>query len=182
MIWGYMLRDGEYFIKPNGHFVYGTVLGCLGFLSREEEEVLNFRYNNFSGVSHRRNWLKSRMKDEKMAIWLKVLDSMLQYIPQKRITIKQLLEHPLFDSYLKAQTKPSEMQRIQIFIPTDLPAKATSYDVRMYVDSLLGMRKAVVDEWRVGMAVFLRQLLNTTPVPSEIWQNIFVLANVNRYM
>jgi serine/threonine protein kinase len=190
LILAYILRDGVPLFSANGgEFLPKSVFSVLGNPTRKEIHALSLGLSHT--IAHSRyvpQYLQTHMTtDENMAKWVPVLDAMLEYKPKKRIKIKDLLNHELFHSHFKEHfdsriplKKPSKMEQILIGIPQEL-YEARNVDAIEYVKSLVGTRQAVVEEWRISMEALLRVLSNSTPVPAEIWLNIFVLANVHRY-
>lgn len=183
----YMLLNGEPLFIHNGFNLSGEVFGFLGDPTPQEaNEGLRMTHYPYFNAARKaeKNFRNKFGRNENNAIWIPVLDAIFWHHPKNRITVKKLLKITedtnrflMCDSNLIGPTARMEQFKISIN-PFEMKAK----ELNNYLNEIFSMRQDEANETRKDLLVLAFNLGSATPVPAEVWVNIFIMAKTNPLM
>lgn len=195
-IFAYILNGGTSIfgnVTQDAAYVYHRVFTVLGQPTMSEAyEGLKIRYYQTANTnnSHTAERLQQLIQPPEVAAkWGPLLCQMLQYNPERRIGVKQILGIELFKKQWRMlgatpfYVFPKRTKAIQIHLFEDLGLNEKSpTDIRGYFKALFGVRRMLYEEKRKDLVVLACNLGNKTPVPAEIWITIFMYADTKPLM
>lgn len=177
----------EYYDQGIHMYIYAI----LGYPTAEDWGGLGIKYwvNGNAGNFHENLIKLMPLKDKYTIKWMPIVEAMLNYHPQKRMKIKDLLNHELFKKHFEPYVfrlpeyspQTSKMERISINFPNGFENFHRTDMVR-YCKTMLGLRRSILDDRRRDLVVLAHNLEKATSVPLQIWINIFMLANTKPIM
>jgi hypothetical protein len=178
-----MLLNGEpLFSNPNN--IIGEVFSFLGNPTVHEMReglLANYGLSSYGGRIALQNLQKKFGKNGLTAMWIPTMDAIFRYLPSNRIKVKNLLKLVVDtsrtlpkDYRLCSATTKTDQIKIELNI-VELKPKL----IKEYFNIVFSFRKSIADDARKDLLVLAINLGNATPVPAELWINIFVQAKTN---
>jgi serine/threonine protein kinase len=181
-ILGYMLLNGEPLFS-NSYNIFGEVVSFLGNPTVHEMQeglLANYGLSSYGGRIALQNLQKKFGKNGLTAMWIPTMDAIFRYLPSNRIKVKNLLKlvvdtsRTLPKDYRLSATTKTDQIKIEMNIVELKPRF-----IKEYFNTVFSFRKSIADDARKDLIVLAMNLGNATPVPAELWINIFILAKTN---
>jgi serine/threonine protein kinase len=181
-ILGYMLLNGEPLFS-NSYNIFGEVVSFLGNPTVHEMQeglLANYSLSSYGGRIALQNLQKKFGNNELTAVWIPTMDAIFRYLPSNRIKVKNLLKlvvdtsRTLPKDYRLSATTKTDQIKIEMNIVELKPRF-----IKEYFNTVFSFRKSIADDARKDLIVLAMNLGNATPVPAELWINIFILAKTN---
>jgi serine/threonine protein kinase len=156
-IFAQILRDGiSLFSESQNSNLedYRKIWFILGFPTTDESENgLKIKNHSTCPDRHANLLLQRLLPHDKNSLWVKMVDAILHYHPQNRITIKKLLNHECFIRHFeklpKAQDRltneTAKMERICIQFPAEIRSWKTM-EFRSFFETLMDAKRSAVAE------------------------------------
>jgi hypothetical protein len=146
----------------------------------QEGLLANYSLSSYGGRIALQNLQKKFGNNELTAVWIPTMDAIFRYLPSNRIKVKNLLKlvvdtsRTLPKDYRLSATTKTDQIKIEMNIVELKPRS-----IKEYFNTVFSFRKSIADDARKDLIVLAMNLGNATPVPAELWINIFILAKTN---